>query len=193
MNSLQINQYSQTGASLIEVLIAILLLSFGMLSIGAMVSFAVQMPKLAGYRATATNLATSHIERIRANPDGFNNDSYSTALGETSWSFREIQVNECFYLVSPKCDEALQRLPDMDNAATRREIRQYLPAGDMLMNCGTSPCSSVTNSYGNLWIVWQEPNTYAALDPSTSDNCPAQVTAVYTNPKPRCLYVRFKI
>ena len=191
MNSLRINPHPhpQTGASLIEVLIAILLLSFGMLSIGAMLSFAIQMPKLAGYRATATNLAASHVERMRANPKGFSSGLYTSSLGEAIWSFSEVQPNECAY---PTCIDTSEKLPNMDNAAARREIRQYLPAGDMLMNCGSGSCSDV-NSYGNLWIVWQEPNTYAALDPSTSDNCPSQVTTVYKNPKPRCLYVRFQI
>lgn len=64
-------RFGQSGATLIEVLVAILILSFGMLSLGAMMSFAVQLPKLSGYRSTATNLASSYVERIRANPIGF--------------------------------------------------------------------------------------------------------------------------
>ena len=71
---------SQAGSSLIEVLVSIFILSFGMLALGAMLSFAVQMPKLSGYRSTATNLATAHVERIRANPNGFATDAYTSAL-----------------------------------------------------------------------------------------------------------------
>jgi Tfp pilus assembly protein PilV len=66
----------QGGASLIEVLVAVLILSFGLLSLGAMLSLSVQMPKLSGFRTTATNIASDHIERIRANPDGFKNGAY---------------------------------------------------------------------------------------------------------------------
>jgi type IV pilus assembly protein PilV len=65
-----------SGASLIEVLVAILVLSFGMLALGSMMAYAVQMPKLAAYRATAANLAASHIERMRGNTAGFATDSY---------------------------------------------------------------------------------------------------------------------
>ena len=56
---------AQAGASLLEVLIAILLLSIGLISLGSMLSFSVQMPKLSGYRSGAVNLASSYVERMR--------------------------------------------------------------------------------------------------------------------------------
>ena len=179
----------QQGASLIEVLVAILILSFGMLALGAMLSFAIQLPKLSGYRSTAVNLASSHIERVRANATGFANGLYSAPAAPLSYdgTSSTIALADCLY---PNCSEA--SLAGMDNAATNRAVRVQLPAGGMLLTCDTSPC--VVNSYGNLWIIWQEPSTFAALNPlSTSDNCPTEVTSTYTVPKPRCLYVRFKL
>lgn len=178
---------AQSGASLIEVLVAILLLSFGMLALGAMMSFAVQAPKLSAYRATAANLASSHVERIRANPGGFATDSYTMAMSYDG-TFYSSSTNlpslaDCSY---PACTEAT--LAAMDKAATNRAVRIELPAGGMLMNCDTSPCTRA--SYGNLWILWQEPSTVAGLGAS-SDNCPAAASAL--DPKPRCLYVRFKV
>lgn len=173
----------QGGALLIEVLVAMLLLSFGMLSLGAMLSFAVQMPKLSGHRSLAVNLASSHIDRIRANPGGFIH--YEKPLHESAWSFENIESINCQY---PNCDAA--SLAAMDDAATRRAVRIALPAGDLLVTCDTMPCNE--DSHGNLWIVWQEPSTKAALDATSSDNCPVQVTAIYTRPPPRCLYVGFK-
>ena len=177
--------HRQQGASLIEVLVAILILSFGMLALGAMLSFAVQMPKLSGYRATATNLATSHVERIRANPDGFTSNAYTPALSYDG-TFNTLPLDECKY---DTCTTS--SLARMDNAATNHAVRVALPAGGMLLKCDQGNCS--TTSYGNLWIIWQEPSTYAALNPASSDNCPTEVTGTYTDPKPRCLYVRFKI
>ena len=175
----------QSGASLIEVLVAILLLSFGMLALGAMMSFAVQMPKLSALRATAANLAASHVERIRANPGAFRIGSYSSALNYDGTT-NVLTLANCTY---PNCTEA--SLAQMDIKATQKAVREQLPAGGMLSTCSTSPCT--TGSYGNLWIIWQEPTTYAALNPSSSDNCPATVTSTYTNPRPRCLYVRYKV
>lgn len=179
------NRHHQSGSSLIEVLVAILILSFGMLSLGAMLSFSVQAPKLSGYRATAANLASSHIERIRANPGEFQNGTYSSALSYDG-TFNSITLAPCSY---PACTAA--SLATMDIAATQQAVRIELPAGGMLVTCDTTPCNP--NSYGNLWIVWQEPSTFAALNPTSSDNCPAQVTGTFTNPAPRCIYVRFKI
>lgn len=180
----------QSGSSLIEVLVAILLLSFGMLALGAMLSFAVQAPKLSGYRATATNLASGHIERIRANPGGFGANSYSSALSYDgtfySTSTDLPALSDCTY---PACTAST--LATMDNAATKRAAHIELPAGGMIMKCDTLTCTKA--SYGNLWIVWQEPSTIAVLNPTSSDNCPTEVTGTYTSPAPRCLYVRFKI
>jgi type IV pilus assembly protein PilV len=192
---MSIKNYSlgQSGASLIEVLVAILILSFGMLSLGAMLSFSVQLPKLSGYRAAATNLASSTVERIRANPEGFSSGLYATPLKETSgWSFAEIpwlSELECLY---PTCTSAT--LATMDIQASRIAIRRELPGGDLIIKCSPSPCAKT--SYGEIWTVWQEPSTFAALNSSSSDksdNCPTEATTLYTNPRPRCLYVQFKI
>lgn len=193
MNRLSINQHHQAGATLIEVLVAILILSFGMLSLGAMLSFGVQLPKLAGYRATAANLASSYVERVRANPNAFTSNLYSAALNDASWSFTDIALSDCTY--TTPCTEST--LATMDMAATRRAVRRELPAGDMILKCYdpvTAAFASCTKAtYGDLWIVWQEPSTFAALNASNSDNCPTEATTVYTTPVPRCLYVRFKI
>ena len=174
----------QDGALLIEVLVAMLLLSFGMFSLGAMMSFSVQMPKLSGYRSTAVNLASSYIDRIRANPAGFS--AYEKPLRENAWSFEKIERKDCKY---PDCNETSLAL--MDDAAVRQAVRDALPAGDLLMRCDTTPCNK--NSHGNLWIVWQEPVTHEKLDTSSWDNCPLEAEKIYTQPKPRCMYVGFKV
>lgn len=184
MSALIRKHKAQTGSALIEVLVAVLLLSVGMLSLGLSLSFSVLLPKLTGYRATAINLAASHIERIRANPGGFRQDAYRTALSYDGTS-NDIKLSDCSY---PACTEA--SLASMDNAASQRAARVQLPAGGMLVTCDTSPCSG--NAYGNLWIVWQEPSGRGILNPANSDNCPRQVTDTYTSPMPRCLYVRFR-
>ena len=175
----------QGGASLLEVLVSILLLSFGMLALGAMMSFAVQMPKLAAYRATAAHLAASHVERVRANPVAFRAGGYNAALNYDGTT-NVLTLSNCTY---PSCTET--SLAVMDVKATQLAVREQLPAGGMLATCNTTPCT--TGSYGNLWIMWQEPTTYASLNPANSDNCPAAVISTYTNPRPRCLYVRYKV
>ena len=82
----------------------------------------------------------------------------------------------------------------MDAAQTRQAVRAQLPAGGMFMlRHNHSGILSTTD--GNLWIIWQEPDSHAAFDPASSDNCPSEVTQVIVvaNAMPRCVYVRFKI
>lgn len=184
MKPAHLHRHRQSGAFLIEVLVAMMLLSFGMLALGAMLSVAVQAPKLSGYRATAVNLASSHIGHMLANSGGFQH--YVRPFHETAWSFTELESDDCDY---PACTE--ENLARMDDAATRRAIRFQLPAGDLLVTCSPAACGP--DAYGNLWIVWQEPATGAAVNLTAADHCPAEVTNRYTDPLPRCLYVRFQI
>lgn len=175
----------QSGATLIEVLVAILILSFGMLSLGAMLSFAVQLPKLSGYRATAANIASDHIERIRANPEGFASNAYTSSLSYDGTN-NAIALAECAY---PNCTAAT--VATMDIAASRNAARVNLPAGGMIVKCGAGACTKGTA--GEIWVAWQEPDTFAALSGTSNDNCPTEISSGSFSPAPRCLYVRFKV
>ena len=169
----------ESGATLVEVLVSVLILSLGMLSLSSMMAFAVQMPKLSGYRATAANIASSHVERMRANRDGFLAGDYATPLSYDG-SFAPLSPQPCAY---PTC--TVSSLALMDDAATKQWARSVLPAGGVLTKCDPLPCTSA--SMGNIWIMWQEPKTRGWLDPTFSDSCPPEVTAAFVNPRPRCL------
>lgn len=176
---------NQAGASLIEVLVAVLLLSFGMLSLGSMLAYAVQMPKLAAYRAAAANLATGHIERMRANTQGVVNGSYNETM---TYNASLPTVTPCAY---PACD--VSAIATLDKNETNQAIRRELPLGGMRMTCNGA-CAGLD---GNIWVMWQEPSTFAAMNTADSDNCPGSATAptftAFVDPKPRCLHVRFKL
>lgn len=177
---------SQSGASLIEVLVSILILSFGMLSLGAMLSFAVQAPKMSGHRATATNLASGYIERIRANQAEFikNNNKYLNDINfDGSTTKYTLSKNNCAY---PNCNNTTIASADYDEYKVA--IRDELPGGGLFVE---QDSADATQTSGNLWILWLEPQTFAALDAGNSDNCPTSVQNM--NPKPNCLYVRFKL
>lgn len=173
----------ESGATLIEVLVSVLILSLGMLSLSSMMAFAVQMPKLSGYRTTAANIASSHIERIRANRAGFVSGEYATPSSYDG-NFGPRSPQPCVY---PTC--TVSSLAIMDDAATKQWARSTLPAGGVLTTCDPQPCSS--DSMGNIWIMWQEPKTRAWIDPASSDSCPPDL-AVPDDSRPRCLYARFK-
>ena len=176
----------QNGATLIEVLVAILILSFGLLSLGAMLSYSVQLPKLSGHKMIATNIASDYIERIRANPGEFTSGTY-TVVSNYNGSFDPVDLDECVF---PNCTAST--LAAMDTAAAKNAARALLPAGGLMVNCDGGNCAS-TNAFSNLWIIWQEPSTSAVLNAANSDTCPTEVTEAHYGPAPRCLYLRFKV
>jgi type IV pilus assembly protein PilV len=176
-------KHLQSGASLIEVMMAMLLFSIGMLPIGLMLVQAVQLPKLAAYRATATLLASGHIERMRANRTA----NHSSVLNYDG-NFTPLALADCTY---PNC--TTDTLSAMDKAHTQKLAREQLPAGGLMVTCDESPCNSSSVISGNLWLVWQEPGSAAALKAQLSDDCPPQVSERFTDSPPRCLYVRFSL
>jgi type IV pilus assembly protein PilV len=111
----------QTGVTLIEVLVAILILSFGMLSLGAMLGYAVQLPKLSGYRSTAALLAAGHIERMRANSVGFANGFYQETLTYDGTS-SVLGLADCAYPICTSSNLA-NTLATMDKAYTNTRRR----------------------------------------------------------------------
>lgn len=176
--------HSQTGSSLIEVLVAILVLSFGMLALGGMMSYAVQLPKLAGYRSSATTIAAGHVDRMRTNLTGFKSGAYVTAA--TSYNVVLPVISQCTY---PLCQPA--DIATLDKDETNRALRRELPGNTagMFVSCS----GDCTLAEGKLWVVWDEPSAVAALDASTSDECPPGLTGAIANAPPRCLLIRFKL
>lgn len=168
--------FLQKGSSLIEVLVTILILSFGMLSLAGMMAYAVQMPKLSAYRATAVMLGAGHVERMRANIAGFTGGAYNETM-----TFNTVTaISSCAY---PSCDAAA--IASQDKSQSNAEIRRELPLGGMRMVCN----GACTTREGDLWILWQEPSTFAAIN-SNNDECPDSSTYTGT---PRCIHIRFKL
>lgn len=193
----------QQGASLLEVLVAVLILSFGLLALGGMLSYGVQMPKLSGYRASATIIATAHIERMRANVDGFRNSEYASAkyptephtFGVQSWQTLIKTVSDGGECVYPNCTADKVALIDINE--THRALRRELPGFAGLRVTCTGSCNGLSRPEGDLWIIWSEPTTFASIDGGTSDECPdpnaTPSFSPFPSPAPRCLHVKFKL
>ena len=182
----------QLGASLLEVLVAILILSFGMLALSGMLAFSVQAPKLAAYRATATALAASHVERMRANPQGFRIGAYAETMSYNNGSVLAAPQTVSSLCIYPNCapDTTATRDKYESNYAIQKQLTS---TGGMRVTCNIV----CTDLDGDIWIIWQEPSTFAALDTANSDECPDATAAptftAFVSPKPRCLHVRFKL
>ena len=206
----------QSGASLIEVLIAVLVLSFGMLALGGMLSYAVQMPKLSGYRSSATTIAASHIELMRANVAGVRLGLYESLasekdnFGKKTWLEEQYIATKCAY---PNCtgDNIAQPqnlISTGDINDTMAALRRELPPGNdssigplvgfpsLWMKCN-GPCSSMDRPEGDLWVVWSEPPSFAGFDAAGSEECPKGADAPsydkFGTTVIRCIHLRFKI
>ncbi|MEQ1667947.1 MAG: type IV pilus modification protein PilV [Sulfuriferula sp.] len=76
------NRKSQSGFSMVEILVSILILSFGLLGLAALQAVAMKNSHSAYYRNQATIMAHEVLDRIRANPGAANANvaSYNIAL-----------------------------------------------------------------------------------------------------------------
>jgi type IV pilus assembly protein PilV len=92
---------AQSGFTMLEVLISIVVIAFGMLGVAGLQAFALKNSQSASYRSVATVLATDIIDRIRANPVGATNNFYVTASGQQG---SEAEAASC--LTSSGCASA---------------------------------------------------------------------------------------
>ncbi|CAN5489438.1 N/A [soil metagenome] len=185
------------GSTLIEVLVSVLLLSFGLLAMGAMQTYALAMSKTSGHRAMAAMLASEAADLIRANPSGLAAGGYEVtgyltdAVGVTAAKAEESKCN------FPACTPST--LSQYDVARLKARIRQELPNGGFQV---TRPVTAgvTSTTEADLWLVWLEPKLFAhqssggTLDQAAEkefDNCPA--TAKDMTPPPRCFYMRLAL
>ncbi len=184
----------QSGATLIEILVTLLILAFGMLALGSLQAFSVAASSNASNRAVAASLASEFSEMIRANPTAFAAGNYDIAASAnnffTSPGVVELTVgNTCVY---PNCTATT--LATMELATIRARVRASLRYGAVALS---RPGSSTTQA--DVWVVWAEANSYSDrnVDGGNSDigsiertfeNCPSVLRTL--NPLPRCFYMR---
>lgn len=185
------NVFSQRGSSLIEVLVTVLILSFGLLGMGAMLSYVIQLPKESASRSVAINVATDLVERMRANPSTwdptvptltFSLNAYATQTFSASMP-GSYTVTTCTY---PNCSQTDIANYDITWAQARLN-KQIAPAGI------TIQISNDQTNEGQLWVIWQTPSAFGSFSTASSDLCPAAVTALNLSPAPRCVYMPFKL
>jgi len=179
---------AQRGSSLLEVLISILLMSFGMLALAGMQAYSVAAQKNAANRAVASALATELAEVIRLNPTGLSGGNYDVSMMTTG---DPPALAPCVF---PNCTTPAA-LAAADLTAFQSRVRSLLPLGGVEV---TRPGASATQA--NIWILWEEANVLdntrkvGGVDQSaeqTSDNCSATAKALPT--LPRCFYMKVQL
>jgi len=165
---------AQQGASLIEVLITVLLLSFAMLAMANMHAMSLKYVKMAEFRGIATELALDLSDRMRANGSAARANNYNYTIAYSSPPGAA---------TVPSCTDANECTPAeiaaIDVAELRNTARLALPAGSLRIQRDAANVSIV-----NLWIIWTDPDGAnlatcpAAISSSSSVQCVAMRVAL---------------
>ncbi len=123
------------GFSLLEVLIALLILSIGLLGMAALQTVSLRSNHGAYQRSQATFLAYGIIDSIRANRDAALSDGYDIDIGDTNRASTDVA--------------------DTDINTWRGNIEELLPDGDGSIDCDRNGVCTITIQ----WDVTREGGT----------------------------------
>ncbi len=133
----------QQGLTLIEVMIAIVILGIGLLGLAALHSAGLRQTHNSYLLAVAAQQAEEMAERMRANPQGVANGDYN-ALAGLGTSTADCDNNAC---------SSLER-SGFDHAVWSAENRNYFGTG----NEGSVTIDGVTGVF-DIAIAWTEVNS----------------------------------
>jgi type IV pilus assembly protein PilV len=85
----------QQGFTLLEVLIALLVLSIGLLGLAALQTTGLRSNEMASMRTTSTMLAYDISDRMRANPQGITDGDYVIDSGPVTGSVTDCTSTDC--------------------------------------------------------------------------------------------------
>lgn len=138
----------ERGVSLVEVLVALVVLSVGLLGVAALLVQSVQGTRTALYRTRAVNLVSDMADRIRANATA--GAAYTVAGA----------VNNCQSTadaLSAPCTEV--QLAADDLARWRAEIQDAFPRVSAAIPAGTVEFFAGSPQIFRVSVAWQEPPT----------------------------------
>lgn len=181
------------GVTLIEVLVAIVITSLGVLTLAGTQAAALRQAKQSQHRAVALLLAGDLAERMRANHAqggaaagyGYQAD-YATQAGPAS---------KAPTAPTPACDSAgdncdAGQLAAADLYGWRLAVRDLLPGGAVYLLPDADTGGAV-----DLWVAWNEPAVLAPDEVSRTSGsmeCPSGLSAAAT-PTVRCMFLRVQL
>lgn len=171
---------TQRGVSMIEVMVAILITSLGVLAMAGLLATSARFGKTAEFRSVSTLLAADIADRIRANKDGL------VSYGLSNTTLATAAPSEVTCAAPGVCTAA--EIAAIDLAEWEAALFKNLPSGTGHINL-----SDAANRMLDIWIIWQDPD---ALNVTFSDNagmdvnsgCPPGFSNL--NGTPRCMFFR---
>lgn len=170
----------QTGASLLEVLVAILLISIGLLGIAGLSGATFGYNKTAQVRLVGLALVNDYADRARVNIYGYDRGRYDIALGDTAPSGTPSYVPDGPTNTDAGAQAAADNVATFDRQDFLNAVADRLPSGEAVV---VSSPSGVARDM-DVWLLWIEPQTTAdtstitgSLFTAAQGNCPSTLTA----------------
>jgi type IV pilus assembly protein PilV len=176
---------SQLGASLIEIVVSIFVLSIGLLGMAGMASVSSANNKMSQIRSTANLLVSDYADRARSNLTGFDAGSYALSdVYEYRTTLRA--VTGCNNAMTAACNATA--IATFDKDQWRNTLMRRLPGGNAFATTNYQVNGNLRSL--DLWIMWSEVETTDAFGLNNVYLCP---TAANAPSSVRCLYFRIAL
>ncbi|MCU7943852.1 MAG: type IV pilus modification protein PilV [Candidatus Thiodiazotropha sp. (ex Cardiolucina cf. quadrata)] len=153
------SQRRNSGMTLVEVLIAAVVLGIGLLGVAALQVNALQGSGNAQFRSKATDLTSALVDRVRANLDALN--TYNTAAATCAAT---TPADICSMDADDTANGAADCSPDQmalyDLWDIRCKVEDTLPGGQITVAC---PGGCLANTPMQIIVSWQTQNADAAF------------------------------
>ncbi|MDO4636833.1 MAG: type IV pilus modification protein PilV [Lautropia sp.] len=185
--------FGQRGSGLIEVLVAVIVLSVGMLSMLWAQTRSMGFERTAEFRNIAARIADEYADRMRANVNMQQNvariNSSDAYLHDVTYDPKA----EVTRYNGPDCLRGTaycshEEIARFDQYELRTLAHNSLPGGDLIVIKDTGSQSI------NIWVMWQQPDVPGLNDEALSSGallCPRQANSTQT--KAQCLQLGMKL
>lgn len=169
----------QTGSSLLEVLVAILLISIGLLGIAGLSGATFGYNKTAQVRLVGIALVNDYADRARVNIYGYDRGGYDLALADAAPTGTPSYSPDAPTTTDVGAQAAADNVATYDRQDFLNAVASRLPSGDAVVV--TTPSGNARDM--DVWLLWIEPQAGDAasitgsLFNAAQGNCPATLTA----------------
>lgn len=158
------------GGTLVEVLVALFIITLGLLGIAGLASSTFSYNKTSQLRLTGTALVNDYADRARLNVYGFDLGGYAIDYDDAEPAEAALNVDE------PDDETAAANVASQDRREFLQLVASRLPQGKVV--AVTDPAA---NRSMDVWLVWQEPKADSeqalALFEAGQRNCPDDLPA----------------
>jgi type IV pilus assembly protein PilV len=179
----------QGGVSLIEVLVAMLIVSLGVLAMAGLLATASRYGRTSEFRAVATMLANDMADRIRANKAALleSTSAYDMTGDYSSWAEEPGDGAACLDVTA--CTAA--EIAVQDRAAWGQAVFAGLPGGAGFVSVSEAMAGGAVgrNFTVDVWVAWLDPDADTDL-PTAEDEKECPPAFQEQDPQPRCAFFR---